>query len=148
MKKIIALILVLLIILLLIPKISFYIISSRNKGKIINIVRENFEFLNNSIKKGSYKDALKIKGIKNINLFKTDEGNLYVEYFCRGFGIVPSGVYYGFYYHSVDEPIGFQGESVPLTKDGHGWSWRQSEGDNWYYTEKIADNWYYYEAGF
>jgi hypothetical protein len=62
--------------------------------------------------------------------------------------IVPSGVYYGFYYHSVDEPIGFQGESVPLTKDGQGWSWRQSEGDNWYYTEKIADNWYYYEAGF
>ena len=146
--KIIALVLFFVIILLLIPRVSFYIISIRNKSKIISLVRDNLEILNNSIEEGVYDEVLKIEGIDDINLFKTDEGNLYVDYFCSGFGIVPSGVYFGFYYHSIDEPIGYQGENVQLTEDGEGWSWHQIHGDNWYYTEKIEDNWYYYEVGF
>jgi len=148
MKKIIVTFLIIVIVLSLIPMATGRIISFVNRTKINNIVRNNLESLNSFINNGSYNDALKIKGIKDIHFFKTEEGNDYIDYFCSGFGIVPSGVYYGFYYHSVDEPTGYQGTTVKLIKDGQGWSWNESNGDNWYYTEKIEDHWYYYEAGF
>lgn len=148
MKKVIVVFLIIVIVLCSIPIVTSHIISYINKAKINSIVRNNLKPLNNFIKNGSYSDLLEIKGIKDIHIFETDEGNTYIDYFISGFGIVPSGVYYGFYYHSVDEPIGYQGTSVELTKDGQGWSWNESNGDNWYYTEKIEDHWYYYEAGF
>lgn len=132
------------IIVFVIPNISSYL----NKSRIINIVRGNQELLNSSIQEGSYNDVLKIDGVRDIHFFKTDAGNTYIDYFCSGFGIVPSSVYYGFYYHSIDEPIGYQGVNVKLTRDSSGWSWRQPGGDNWCYIEKIEDHWYYYEAGF
>lgn len=148
MKKIIFKLVIFIVVLSLIPMFSGHIISYRNKTKINRIVRDNLDYLNNSTKNGSYKDALKIEGIKDIHFFEISEGNSYIDYFCSGFGIVPSGVYYGFYYHSIDEPIGYQGTGVELTRDGQGWSWQEPNGDNWYYTEKIEDHWYYYEAGF
>lgn len=148
MKKAIVIFLIIIIVLYLIPTVTGHIISYSNRTRISNIIRNNLDFLNGSIDNGSYKDALEINGIEDMLFFETDEGNTYIDYFISGFGIVPSGMYYGFYYHSVDEPTGFQGTNVKRAKDGQGWSWKESIGYNWYYTEKIEDHWYYYEAGF
>lgn len=102
-----------------VPRISKQIRSYKNKGKIFNIVRDNVRLLNNSIENGLYKDALNIDGIKDVKFFKTEEGNIYIDYFYNGFGITPSGVYYGFYYHNMDRPIGFQGVDDKLTRKGN-----------------------------
>lgn len=126
------------------PKIRHYLY----KTTIVKIVKDNQEVLNNTIYSKNYKEAHNIKGIKDIDIHTTEQGNLYIDYYCKGVGIVPSGVYYGFFYHGVDEPIGFQGVTNELKKQGKGWHWSQVDGDNYTYVEKIADHWYYYEAGF
>lgn len=148
MKKIIVKLVIFILVLSLIPVFSGHIISYKNKSKINRIVKDNLDLLNDSINSGFYNDGREIEGVKDMHFFETSEANMYIDYFCSGFGIVPSGVYYGFYYHSIDEPIGYQGTSIELMKDGKGWSWKEANGDNWYYTEKIEDHWYYYEAGF
>lgn len=147
-KRVLLVVLIIIMMLVIIINILPPIRSFRNKNIIFKIVRENQEILNNSIKTGSYLDVLEIEGVKDVHVFTTDEGNTYIDFFCSGFGIVPSGIYYGFYYHSIDEPIGYQGVSVKLTRDGDGWSWSEPYGDNYCYTEKITEHWYYYEAGF
>lgn len=147
-RKIVVIFLIFITVLYLTTNIIPHIRSYRNKNSISNIVRNNLGLLNNSIKDNSYNDALEIEGIKDIHFFETHEGSTYIDYFYSGFGIAPSGVYYGFYYHSIDEPIGYQGVNDKLTKDEQGWAWQEPHGDNWYYTEKIEDHWYYYEFGF
>jgi len=104
--------------------------------------------LNECIENKTYDKIYKIRGIKQITPYSLSENKLYMDFFCNGFGIVPSSIYYGFYYVSNDEPTGFQAVPVKFEPDGDGWKWRELNGDNWNYTEKIADHWYYYEAGF
>lgn len=117
-------------------------------NRIIRLVKSNIDVLNQGVQTNQYHDASRIKGIEEVRAKNTSNGRFYIEYYCHGFGIAPASIYYGFYYHSVDEPVGYDGEIIPLKKDGKGWSWQEPDGDNRYYTEKIFDNWYYYEVSF
>lgn len=119
-----------------------------NEKKIIRLVSDNLEFLNESIANQTYERAYELKGVKTIRPYPRGDNELYIEFFCFGFGIVPSSVYEGFYYVSDDKPLGFQASPVPWQPDGDSWRWQQEHGDNWQYTKKIADHWYYYRAGF
>lgn len=125
-----------------------FIIKDTKKDKIIRLVNKNQEFLNECIENKTYDKIYKINAIKSIAPYSIMDNELYIDFYCYGFGIAPSSTYYGFYYSSNDEPIGFQAAQIELEPDGKGWVWQQPNGDNRYYTEKISDNWYYYEAGF
>lgn len=82
MKKKIIIFLISILVLVLIPKVGAYIRSYRNKSLASKIVRDNIDFLNNSIKNGSYKDGLQIEGVKDIRIFETYEGSTYIDYFA------------------------------------------------------------------
>ncbi len=73
--------------------------------------------------------------------------NAFVDFFCHGWGLVPSSSYYGFYY-SPQGPQSFWGgeEELLPTEDG-GYAW-QGEGDNHGFTRQIGENFYYYEGHF
>lgn len=118
------------------------------KNRIYRMVRGNMDLLNHSIDSELYDEAYKIGSIKDISEYTTSYGNLVIDYFCYGFGLVPSSVYYGFYYSGDGKPAGFQGVNYELIKKGNGWTWSEKGGDNWYYTEQILDNWYFFNAGF
>jgi len=118
------------------------------KNNIFRMVRGNTDLLNHSVYSGLYDEAYKIRGVKDISEYTTTNGNLLVDYFCYGFGLVPSSAYYGFYYSGDGKPAGFQGVDYELMKEGNGWTRSEKDGDNWYYTEQILDNWYYFKAGF
>jgi len=128
--------------------IQFRCSINSNKSKIKVIVNNNLDVLSEVIENNDYDKAYKIDGIDKIRSYNLGNNEVFIDFYCYGFGIAPSGIYYGFYYVSNDEPLGFQAERVKLERDGVGWKWKQPKGDNYYYTEKIADNWYYYEAGF
>ena len=71
-----------------------------------------------------------------------------VEFFYSGKGIVPSGVYYGFYYSPDDEPVAVMDYGRLLTLSGdEEWTWSGS-GDNGGRTGRIIENWFYYETWF
>ncbi|NLX62522.1 MAG: hypothetical protein GXZ06_08525 [Tissierellia bacterium] len=76
-KRLLGIFLVLIIVLSLIPKLGSHIRSSRNKNMISKIVRDNLDFLNHSIKDGSYKEGIEIEGIKDIHYFKSYKGSTY-----------------------------------------------------------------------
>lgn len=118
------------------------------RNSIFRLVKGNTELLNHSVYSGLYDEAYKLRGVKDISKYTTSDGNLLIDYFCYGFGLVPSSVYYGFYYSGDGNPAGFQGVDFVLVEDENGWIWSQKDGDNWYYTEHIVDNWYFYKAGF
>jgi hypothetical protein len=129
--------------------LSFIFISHQsNKDKVEKIVTTNQDLLNECIQNKTYDQLYKIKGIKNITPYTKENNELYIDFYCYGFGIVPSSIYYGFYYSSNDKPMGFQAAPVKLDVDGNGWQWQETNGDNYYYTEKITSHWYYYKAGF
>lgn len=71
-----------------------------------------------------------------------------VEFEVEGRGFGSSTTYTGFYYTPEDVPVGFQGESIPLTESAPGWTWQEENGDNRQTVEKICDHWYWYEAHF
>lgn len=144
LKRIFIVVLLVIIVICLNSKIR----NCSQKNKMFKIVTNNIELLNQSISSGDYNKAYKIKEVEDIYVYRTSRGTLFVDYFCHGFGIVPSGIYYGFYYVADNIPTGFQATDVELTQKGKGWAWQEASGDNWYYTEKIAEHWYYYEAGF
>lgn len=68
--------------------------------------------MNQSVSTGAYYEAYKIKGVKDISVYTTNNGKPLIDYFCTGFGIAPSSIYYGFYYVSDNVPTGFQGSDV------------------------------------
>lgn len=138
---------VIMLIVFLISKVGQYN-RYRDKENIKNLVIDNLEFLNESIENENYDKILELDGVKNNNFWKNDSDGIIVEYFCKGYGIVPAGRYTGFYYTSVDEPTGFQGATHNLIKTENGWEWKEPDGDNFDYIEKITDYWYYYAAGF
>lgn len=126
----------------------FFIFNHSNKDKILRLVNNNLDFLNECVENKTYDKIYEIKKIKSITPYYLSANELYIDFYCYGLGLVPSSTYYGFYYVSNDEPLGFLATPVKLESDGDGWKWRESNGQNWYYTEKISDHWYYYEAGF
>lgn len=126
----------------------FFVFKDSKKDKILRLVNNNLNFLNQCVENKDYDKIYKIKEVKRIRRYYVSDDEIYIDFYCYGFGIVPSSVYYGFYYVSDDEPMGFQGVSVKLEPYGDGWKWKEVNGDNAYYTEKIKDHWYYYEASF
>lgn len=113
------------------------------KENIINIVKANLVALNEN-----YDNALKFEGVETKEYWRKNSEELIVNFSSKGYGVVPSSIYTGFYYTSLDKPIGFEGKTYPLAKHEKGWKWKEEVGDNWYYTQKIDEYWYYYEAGF
>ena len=71
-----------------------------------------------------------------------------VKFFYSGKGIVPSGVYYGFYYSPDDMPVSVMDGGRPLKSLSEDeWEWT-GVGDNGGITKRIKENWFYYEAWF
>ena len=71
-----------------------------------------------------------------------------VKFFYRGKGIVPSGVYYGFYYSPNNLPAAILDEGRMLQSSGkEEWTW-SGEGDNGGMTKRIGENWFYFESWF
>lgn len=147
LKRVSIVIVVLLSVLLLLPQAGKYA-RYRSKENIKSLVINNLVFLDEAAGQEAFEDPLTLKGVQRRSFWQNDHGDVLVEYFCRGYGIVPSSVYTGFYYTSADGPVGYEGSAYPLNAMDKGWKWQETDGDNWYYTEKIADHWYYYEAGF
>lgn len=71
-----------------------------------------------------------------------------VAFYMGGFGLVPSAVYYGFYYSPEDIPVGTgEGQLVKAEEDSACWSW-QGYGDNGGEIRRIKPKWYYYKCWF
>lgn len=125
--------------------INFDIYNVNNsKNNVINIINENKNFILDSIKNDDIKSLNKVKGVKKIYV---NRENGYIDFYCSGYGLVPSGIYVGFYY-SYDGSPKHINSNIDLVFDGKGYYYKQRDGDNTYYTEKIVDNIYYYEAHF
>lgn len=75
-----------------------------------------------------------------------DPEDLFVEFFCDGWGLVSASSYYGFYY-SLQGPQAYQGVEVELTPENGGYAWHEA-GDNHGFTREIGDGFYYFEAHF
>ena len=122
--------------------------SHSRRDEIADIIHKNIDILNEIAVTKNYKLGNEIDGVEDVTFKYLGREDFFIDFYCRGIGIVPSGIYFGFYYISTDEPLGFQGDRVTFEKDGDGLRWQQKNGDNYYYIEKILDHWYYYEAGF
>jgi len=71
-----------------------------------------------------------------------------IEFFYSGKGLVPSSVYYGFYYSPDDMPVSVMDGNRPLKSvSEYEWEWT-GVGDNGGITKRIKENWFYYEAWF
>lgn len=84
---------------------------------------------------------VEMKGVKNGD-------HPIVEFYHSGFGIAPSGVYYGFYYSPDNVPVAILDYDSLLKPSGYEeWMW-SGAGDNGGMTKRIKENWFYYEAWF
>lgn len=143
-KRFFAFIIIFILILIGLRNFNQYI----NKNRIKKLVNNKMDFLNECVEDENYNKIYELKEVKDIRKWSLDKDEIYIDFFCRGYGIVSNSTYIGFYYISDNKPTGFQGYPHELKARGKGWQWNESNGDNWYYTEKIDDYWYYYEAGF
>jgi len=95
-------------------------------------------------------EDIRLLGIKQVSYLEgdgreTERKTVPIVKYLTGYGGFASQTFYcGFYYSSLNKPLGFAGEVMELTDEITGFQC-QMEGDNWYVTEKIADYWYYYE---
>jgi len=140
--------LIVLLLILIFPRILIRLNWYKEKLEIMKLVKDNLDFLNQCIQNETYDKIYELKKVKLIKKYPLDNDEVYIEFHCSGWGIAPSGVYFGFYYVSDDKPTPYEGASYELELKGKGWRWEEPRGDDWYYTEKIADHWYFYEAGF
>jgi len=90
--------------------------------------------------------GVKAPGVRDVDVIMGD--HIVVDFFVTGYGLAPSGGYYGFYYSPEDLPMVYMDEMAKLTEyEPDAWTW-QGVGDNDGVIKKIADCWYYYEATF
>jgi len=90
--------------------------------------------------------GVKAPGVRDVDVIMGD--HIVVDFFVTGYGLAPSGGYYGFYYSPEDLPMMYMDEMAKLTEyEPDAWTW-QGVGDNDGVIKKIADCWYYYEATF
>ena len=68
-----------------------------------------------------------------------------VDFLVGSKGLVPSGIYYGFYYSHVDSVGGHIQQNRTLREYGRGFMIEENDSENREYVEKIADGWYWYE---
>ena len=117
-------------------------VSEKYKRDIFQIVNDNKEILLNDIANNDFTNSLKIKGIKSID---ADNDFGIIDFYCGGWGIVPSSSYFGFYYTADDKPKPTSltpGDALHRKGNGYESKYRS----NRYYTERIIENFYYYEA--
>lgn len=77
-----------------------------------------------------------------------ESNNTIVEFNTSAKGLVPSSIYYGFYYSEKNIPACFQNGKCNLVEKGKNkWEWYDG-GDNGGTTIKIRDHWFYMEAHF
>lgn len=87
-----------------------------------------------------------VSGVRDIHVRMGE--HVIVDFFVTGYGLAPSGGYYGFYYSPEDLPVMYMDEMAKLTEyEAGAWAW-QGTGDNKGVIKKITDCWYYYEATF
>jgi hypothetical protein len=98
----------------------FFAFNNSNKDKIVRLVNNHLELLNKYVENKAYDKIYEIKGIKRITPYFLSDNEVYIDYYCYGFGLAPGSTYYGFYYVSNDKPSGFQGTSIKLELDGNG----------------------------
>ena len=90
--------------------------------------------------------GIDVSGVRDVKVSLGEHKS--VNFFVTGFGLVPSSVYYGFYYSPEDLPMMYMDETAKLTEQEENvWKW-QGVGDNDGVIKKITDGWYYYEASF
>lgn len=94
-KIIVIFITVVMFIILLIPKVGQYK-RYIDKENIKNLVIDNLGFLNECIENENYDKIVELADVKNKQFWKNDSDGIIVEYFCKGYGIAPAGVYTGF----------------------------------------------------
>ena len=71
-----------------------------------------------------------------------------VKFFYSGKGIVPSGVYYGFYYSPDNVPAAILDVGRMLKPSGKEECMWSGDGDNGGLTIRIMENWFYFESWF
>ena len=90
--------------------------------------------------------GVEVSGVRDIHVRKGE--HVVVDFFVTGYGLAPSGGYYGFYYSPEDLPLMVIDEMAKITEHKSGeWTWK-GVGDNDGVIKKITDCWYYYEATF
>ena len=123
-----------------------------SKDQIFSLVENNHELLQECVDARDYKRAEQIAGIQSARAGRLTE-SAYVEFYCGGYGLVPSSSYYGFYYSPKDIPLAIDvTQTKNLRSEGNGFAWHENweraGADNSYYTERIMERWYYYESHF
>ena len=141
---------VIIIIGLIIGCIIFVKRYSNPERRIFAMVERNVEeyeiaaqlMLNGEI----FASGVDVPGVRDVHVRKGE--HVVVDFFVTGYGLAPSGGYYGFYYSPEDIPVMNMDGMAKLTEYETGaWTW-QGVGDNDGVIKKIMDGWYYYEATF
>ena len=90
--------------------------------------------------------GVEVPGVRDVHVRRGE--HVVVDFFVTGYGIAPSGGYYGFYYSPEDLPLmALDGMAKLKEYEPGAWTW-QGNGDNDGVIKKITDCWYYYEATF
>ena len=84
--------------------------------------------MNECVENKAYDKIYEINKIKSITPYYLSANELYIDFYCYGLGLVPSSTYYGFYYVSNDEPLGFQSTPPEI---GIRWRWVEMERIQW-----------------
>lgn len=133
---------------------NFKTASYNNYHTISKYVNENYKTLqkiaNEYIKGNEVKNPKHVESISvhNSNDPYIENDNTIVEFNTDGKGLVPSTIYYGFYYSKNNIPAAFNNDDYKLVQyKTNSWKWTGT-GDNEGKTIKIRDNWFYFEAAF
>lgn len=133
---------------LLFVVLSMIFCSGNEEKKITKFVTANQTELENiALSCLNWEDAPdEYKGVKVEGVYPGEHP--IVQFFHSGKGLVPSSVYYGFYYSKDNEPAAYQniGSELESVSD-HEWKWNDGT-DNGGLTKRITDCWFYYEAKF
>lgn len=121
------------------PERRIFAMVERNLKKYENAAQQ---MLNGEISAS----GVAVSGVHDVDVIMGE--HVVVDFFVTGYGLAPSGGYYGFYYSPEDLPVTYMDEMAKLTEYETGaWAW-QGDGDNKGVIKKITNCWYYYEAYF
>lgn len=90
--------------------------------------------------------GIEIPGVKRIAYL--DAEHPIIEFYVKGFGLVPSSTYIGFYYSVDGVPMPCFSVNETLVEKGDAWEWKQPDGDNHGETKHMEGKWYTYKASY
>lgn len=115
------------------------------KGKILRLVKENRELLQQCIEQENFDSLRFFSIVQEIHTYSD-----HIDFYCGGAGFGPATAYCGFFYTETENMSAIW--CAPgvdfLTPSGDGYLWEEENGDNRYYVERICEHYYYYEASF